>query len=41
MAYKKTVQFEGKYGHKKFGKDKFYSLGHNKLVLRSKTFFAT
>jgi hypothetical protein len=23
LAYEKTVQFEGKYGHKKFGKDKF------------------
>jgi hypothetical protein len=45
LAYKKIGHFEGKYGYKKFGKDKFEkknlrdsSLGHNKLILRSKTF---
>ncbi len=48
LAYKKTVHFECKYGYKKFGKYKFEkenwrdtSLGHDKLILRSKTFLAT
>jgi hypothetical protein len=33
LAYKKIVHFEGKYGYKKFGKDKFEKKNEGILLL--------